>query len=158
MSVDSDHETPAIELHVMLALLSTGPVGISDKMERATRRCCAGPCRATGHFKPGRAVTAIDATFTDAPPDGEVSPRAAPDPRGILSASNSSPRSESTSSTLPAAERQRALVTRRFRPEEPCKNGADAVASGCVEPVLARSIYRAGRPEQRHGRHSTRRR
>ena len=140
-----DHETPAIELHVMLALLSTGPVGISDKMgESNTTLLRRAVSRDGTLLKPGRAVTAIDATFTDAPPDGEVYAASSPGPAWyFISFKLKSAFRVDKQQLYPQPSANAQLVTRRFRPEEPCKNGADAVASGCVEPVQGAALFTA---------------
>ena len=61
-----DHEELAAELHVVLALMSTGPVGISDKIGMTNTQLLKRTITQDGTLlKPLKAITAVDSTFVD---------------------------------------------------------------------------------------------
>lgn len=61
-----DHEQPAIELHAVLALMSTGPVGISDAIGQTDKSLVRRMVAKNGDLlKPSRALAVTDSTFRD---------------------------------------------------------------------------------------------
>jgi len=59
-----DHETMAAELHLVLALMSTGPVGISDALGMTNATLLQRATTADGTLlKPKKAITAVDSAF-----------------------------------------------------------------------------------------------
>lgn len=59
-----DHEAPAAELHLVLSLMSTGPVGISDAIGMTNINLLKRAIAADGTLlKPTKAITAVDSTF-----------------------------------------------------------------------------------------------
>ena len=70
----ADHERPAAPLHVLLALLSTGPVGISDALHQTNATLALRMIRADGVLlKPARPITSVDATLAaDGAPPGQL--------------------------------------------------------------------------------------
>jgi hypothetical protein len=57
----NDHEEPAAELHVLLALMSTGPVGLSDGIHMSNGALLRKTIRSDGTLlKPSKPITAID--------------------------------------------------------------------------------------------------
>ena len=65
-----DHSTPAAELHTMLALLSTGPVGFSDAPNETDATLILRTCDAAGNLlQPSRPIVAVDSTL-DVTPGG----------------------------------------------------------------------------------------
>ena len=62
----ADHEEPVAELHVVLALMSKGPVGISDAIGYTNATLLKRIIRQGGTLlKPLKPITAIDSTFLD---------------------------------------------------------------------------------------------
>lgn len=60
----ADHEPPAAELHVVLALMSTGPVGISDAIGMTNSTLLSRAITTDGTLlQPMKPVTAVDSTF-----------------------------------------------------------------------------------------------
>jgi hypothetical protein len=56
-----DHETPAAELHVVIALMTTGPVGISDGMNMTNVALITRTIAASGLLlKPSKPITSVD--------------------------------------------------------------------------------------------------
>ena len=69
-----DHENPAVEMHVLLALLSTGPVGISDAIGQTNATLVRRMTMSDGTLlQPARPIVSVDATLSnnEAPP-GQV--------------------------------------------------------------------------------------
>ena len=160
-----DHEQPAAALHVVLALLSTGPVGISDRLggTNATllRRAVA---RDGTLLAPSKAATTVDAAllqFAGGPSTvpghvygtysgpgayaGEVAATAA-DGNGVVvwahtvvSFKMTAPYPVAAADLWPplrAGTGAGPVFVRRFDDgERGCADGADAVASGCVAVV-----------------------
>lgn len=59
-----DHETPGATLHVVLALMSTGPVGISDKVGMTDTTLIKRTISADGTLlKPSKAITSVDSAL-----------------------------------------------------------------------------------------------
>ena len=69
-----DHSNISLELHTMLALLSTGPVGFSDAINMTNASLIMRTCQQNGTLlKPAKAVTTVDAAFsTSRAPAGSV--------------------------------------------------------------------------------------
>jgi len=70
-----DHETPAAELHVVLALMSTGPLGISDAINMTNAELLKRTISADGTLlKPSKPITSVDSLVAKADygPNGEV--------------------------------------------------------------------------------------
>ena len=60
-----DHETPAAELHVVIALMTTGPVGISDGLNMTNATLTKRTITADGTLlKPSKPITSIDSELT----------------------------------------------------------------------------------------------
>jgi len=61
-----DHESAAAELHVVLALMSTGPVGISDAIGMTNATLLRRTISADGSLlQPSKPITAVDSTFLE---------------------------------------------------------------------------------------------
>lgn len=61
-----DHEMPAIELHAVLALMTTGPVGISDAIGETDKNLLRRMVAKNGDLlQPSRAIVVTDSTFTN---------------------------------------------------------------------------------------------
>ena len=59
-----DHENPAAELHLVIALLTTGPVGISDLIGHTNATLIRRAITADGTLlSPSKPLTAVDSTF-----------------------------------------------------------------------------------------------
>ncbi|CAK0845740.1 unnamed protein product [Prorocentrum cordatum] len=70
-----DHENPGTELHVVLALMTTGPVGISDGIGFTNARLIMRTMRADGMLlKPSKPATSVDSSLARSPrsPPGVV--------------------------------------------------------------------------------------
>ena len=68
-----DHEAPAAELHLVLALMSTGPVGISDAIGFTNSTILKRAIREDGVLlKPTRAITAVDSSFVKSSAGGRL--------------------------------------------------------------------------------------
>jgi hypothetical protein len=139
-----DHETPAAELHLVLSLMTTGPVGISDTIGMTNATLLKRAIRSDGTLlKPMKAITAVDSTFVDSSGGG----RNGKD--GYLYGTSGRGKSwifvsfkmkESYPVTLedfwpPVASSATLLAYRHFSDGRGCLNGTDAVASGCVRLV-----------------------
>lgn len=148
-----DHETPAAELHLILALFSTGPVGISDALGMTNDTLVRGAISQEGKLlKPSKAASAIDSSFM-LPSAGGLHPE-----EGYVYATYGSGQSwyfvsfkitkpypvkvmdfwPPIRSSFDHGQHQKSLVLayRHFRQNEECYAGADAVQSGCVQLVL----------------------
>jgi len=70
----ADHNEAGAELHTLLALMTTGPVGFSDAIGQTNATRLRRTCRADGALlKPDKAITSVDAMFSDrAPQHGSV--------------------------------------------------------------------------------------
>jgi len=65
-----DHETPAAELHVVIALMTTGPVGISDLIGMTNATLAKRMITEDGTLlKPSKPITTVDSFFSSAVPD-----------------------------------------------------------------------------------------
>ena len=61
-----DHETRVAELHLVLGLMSTGPVGISDAIGMTNATLLKRAIASDGTLlKPAKAITAVDSSFLD---------------------------------------------------------------------------------------------
>jgi hypothetical protein len=71
-----DHSSPAAELHTMLALLSTGPVGFSDAPNETDAALIKRTCDSVGNLlQPSRPITSVDSSLAadaSAAPSGYV--------------------------------------------------------------------------------------
>ena len=142
-----DHELPAIELHVILALMSTGPMGISDAIGMTNATMLRRTITANGTLlKPSKPITAVDSSLLSTTLSGLEG--------YVYSTSGYSDRSWhfiSFKMKKSYAVRLRdfwppivsaasnaiiPLVYRSFHHSSSCKHGTYAVASGCVTRVL----------------------
>lgn len=140
-----DHESPAAELHLILALLSTGPVGISDAIGMANTTLLKRAIRQDGMLlKPSKPITAIDSSFVSSLPsgntlDGYIYGTAAVGPSWYFV---SFKMKESYSVRLldfwPPVKSSGGpvlLAYRQFGQGGGCKHGTEAVSSGCIRLV-----------------------
>ena len=69
-----DHTNISLELHTILAVLSTGPVGFSDAPNMTNASLIMRTCQQNGALlKPAKAITAVDSTLSAVrPPPGNV--------------------------------------------------------------------------------------
>jgi hypothetical protein len=139
-----DHEAAALELHVVLAVMSTGPVGISDAIGLSNATLLQRTIAKDGTLlQPSKPITAIDSTF-----------RATGAPRGEVYSTFSAVRAQKCDAWYfasfqmksehalrvddfypPLDPRKRVIAYRRFDSGAGCVDGEDAVASGCVSLV-----------------------
>ena len=148
-----DHETPAAELHLVLALMSTGPVGISDAIGMTNTTLLRRAVTSDGSLlKPSKAITSVDSSFVHSSFGGRR------DKEGYLYGSAGLWRSwyfvsfkmrERSTVTArdfwpriitPAAVLSNKLpillVYRNFADGVLCRNGTDAVFSGCITEMV----------------------
>jgi len=146
-----DHEEAAAELHVVLALMSKGPVGISDAINYTNTPLLKRTIRKDGTLlKPLKPITAIDSTFlnenrpvfappTEAGEGGYVYGTAGLGPSwyfvSFLLQKPFSITLQDFWPPLPSGSRPSILAYRHFKSPFLCRNGADAVMSGCVKLV-----------------------
>jgi hypothetical protein len=155
-----DHEEPAAELHVVLALMSRGPVGISDAIANTNATLLKRIIRQDGTLlKPLRPITAIDSTFLDSGRSLFASPTASGKDEGgyVYGTAGIGPSWYFVSFLLPhaytvklqdfwppvpkIAGQHNILAYRQFGGGLGCKNGADALSSGCVRLVELSSTH-----------------
>ena len=68
-----DHETPAVELHVVIALMTTGPVGISDGLNMTNATLLKRTITANGSLlQPSKPLTAAESELMQKTPSGHV--------------------------------------------------------------------------------------
>ena len=144
-----DHETPAAPLHVVLALMSTGPVGISDALGFTNAPLIKRTITADGTLlKPSKAVTSVDSTLVggDAAPKGNVYATYSSCASGVDANTNKAqvhahqfvsfqlkqPWSVPAADFYPPISHSLQYVQRAFG--SACANGTDA--SSCVKPAL----------------------
>jgi hypothetical protein len=141
----ADHETPAAELHLVLALMSTGPVGISDAIGMTNGTLLKRAIRSDGTLlKPSKAITAIDSLLVaSANYRGEqerfVYGTAALGPSWCFVSfkmKESYPvRLLDFWPHIKFSDTSALMAYRRFDEGAGCLNGADAVQSGCIQLV-----------------------
>ena len=70
----ADHDNATCELHTILSVMSTGPVGFSDAIGKTNASLIMRTCSSDGTLlKPIKAITSIDATLSATnPPPGDV--------------------------------------------------------------------------------------
>eukprot|EP00966_Prymnesium_polylepis_P080391 1862287-Prymnesium_polylepis.1 len=145
----ADHEAPAVATHVLLALLSTGPVGISDAIGATNATLVRRMIRSDGTLlKPARPVVAVDSTLAaNASPPGQVMATHAPsdgDARVhlflsfMLEAPWPVPASQ-LYPPIPDSQLPRTFAIRSFDDSGAvsCEHGADAIAGGCVDALVS---------------------
>lgn len=140
-----DHEAPGAELHVIFALMSTGPIGISDAIGMTNATLLKRTITVDGTLlKPAKPITAIDSSFLAASVtrlQGYVYGTA-----GFLGRSwhfvsfkmkQSFPVRLRDFWPSPVGTDEDTVLAYRFFHQNPsCKDGTDAVASGCMELVV----------------------
>lgn len=139
-----DHERPALELHVVLALMSTGPLGISDMIGMTNVTLLKRAITSDGTLlKPMKPITAVDSTFLDPAAGGRN------ENEGFLYGTFGLGHSWTFVSfkikqrfpvTLrdfwpPVSIKTTFLAYRHFAGGRHCLDGTDAVATGCVRLV-----------------------
>ncbi|KAL3909493.1 MAG: hypothetical protein SGILL_008068, partial [Bacillariaceae sp.] len=145
----ADHEAMAAELHIVLALLTAGPFGLSDGIGMSNATLLQRAIAQDGTLlQPSKPVTAIDSSFLTASPlDGYVYGTYATDLSWLFV-------SFQLKSSFPVRFRDfwptinddgSPLVHRSFSQNAACQDGLDAVASGCVK--LVSSIESDGKRE-----------
>jgi len=146
-----DHETPAAELHVVIALMSTGPVGISDKLHytNATLLSRAVSPASSVLLSPLKPATTVNSALVAQIPGSSGQSG----PQGVVYVTHALgpswmfisfklvekwgiPRGDFYPA-LPASTR---LVGRRFDGGAGCMEGEDALASGCVVENLGGNV------------------
>ena len=149
-----DHEEPVAELHVVLALMSKGPVGISDAIGYTNSTLLRRIIRQDGTLlKPLKPITAVDSTFLDTGHSLLASPRASNEDEGgyVYGTAGLGPSWYFVSFLLPKAYtvklqdfwpsiprnagQQNILAYRQFGSGLGCKNGESAVLNGCVKLI-----------------------
>ncbi|KAG7340586.1 hypothetical protein IV203_024129 [Nitzschia inconspicua] len=135
-----DHETIAAELHVILALMTTGPFGLSDGtgMTNATlvQRAIAKDGTLLQPIKP---ITAVDSTFLNTAPDGYLYGTYSVGPSWIfVSFQLKDAYPVTVKDFYPRIDHQVSpellLAVRSFSDAE-CVEGDNAVHSGCIRLV-----------------------
>jgi hypothetical protein len=134
-----DHENAAAELHVVLALMSKGPFGLSDGigMTNATliRRVIANDGTL---LQPAKPITAVDSTFLEKSPHGYLYGTYGMGPSWIFVSFQLQDAFPVTLRdfwpNLPISPLQTLLAYRTFS-DSLCRPGEDAVASGCVTMI-----------------------
>jgi len=141
-----DHEAVAAELHVVLAIMSTGPVGISDAMGMTNVTLLHRIISKDGSLlQPSKPITAVDSSFLDdSKLDGYVYGTHGLGPSWIfvsfqlhdpfpVTLRDFWPRLK-TEPTLTSSSVSR-LVYRTFASSPDCLDGANALETGCVTMV-----------------------
>jgi hypothetical protein len=102
-----DHTNTGSELHTVIALMSTGPVGFSDAVNRTNVTLLRRTCRDDGALlQPSKPLTAIDASLLGGgpgPASGERVRAAAPAPNGFVLSSFSGRAARRRSGGIPTA-------------------------------------------------------
>jgi hypothetical protein len=140
-----DHEVPAAELHVVLSLMSTGPMGISDAIGMTNATLLKRAIANDGTLlQPTKAVTAVDSSFVlpsaggRLGKDGYVYGTSGEGPSWIFVSfkmkENYPVRQNDFWPPLKTTFSKR-LAYRQFDDGVGCINGTDAVLSGCVRVV-----------------------
>jgi hypothetical protein len=135
-----DHESVAVELHVVLALLSSGPVGISDGIGWTNKTLVERIIAKDGTLlQPSKPITAVDSNFLIHPsPNGFL--------YGTYGVGNSwifvsfqleEPFSVTLRDFFPRVQMESdpVLAYRTFSTSMNCRPGRDAIKSGCVNMV-----------------------
>ena len=143
-----DHELPAAELHVVLAVMSGGPVGISDAVGMTNSTLLKRAIRRDGTLlQPSKPLTAVDSslpssgcggyvygTYTSgastAPPSWIFVSFKLPKPYPVLS-SDLYPRLSMPDAVVPTL-----LAIGRFTQRRACVDGSDALESGCLDSII----------------------
>eukprot|EP00494_Astrolonche_serrata_P030106 UN30373 len=69
----ADHSNTSAPLHTILTVMSTGPVGFSDAINHTDGDLIRRTINDNGDLlKPSKALTPIDSTFSNNPPDGDI--------------------------------------------------------------------------------------
>jgi hypothetical protein len=135
-----DHENVAAELHVVLALMSTGPFGLSDGIGMTNATLIQRVIAKDGTLlQPIKPITAVDSTFLKSTPDGYVYGTYSVGPSWIfvsfqLKKSFAVRLRDFYPPMDPHPKRPRVLAYRSFS-DPSCTAGEDAVQSGCVKLV-----------------------
>jgi hypothetical protein len=140
-----DHEAIAAELHVVLALLTTGPFGLSDGIGMSNFTLLQRAISQDGTLlQPSKPVTSIDSTFLRAPAvDGSIYTTHAMDLSWIfVSFQLKSSFPVRLQDFWPRINGDSFLVYRTFSSSADCKSGNDAVESGCVTMVSMSDLQR----------------
>lgn len=132
----TDHETIAAELHVVLALMATGPVGISDGIGMTNANLLRRIMKQDGTLlQPSKPITAVDSTFlNDVKLKGYLFGTYGLGPSWIFVAF----KLQDSFAVTPRdfwpriQDKGRLLAYRGFSSDKTCQNGRDAVESGCV--------------------------
>jgi len=135
-----DHETPGAELHVVLALMSTGPVGISDKLNSTNAALLSRALSPASSIllSPLKPATTVNSAFVSAISESQG-------PKGVVYVTHGLGPSwmfisfkltekfgVPPSDFYPALPGKRRVVARIFDGGVGCVDGEDALASGCV--------------------------
>ena len=148
----ADHEESAAELHVVLALLSKGPVGLSDAIGHTNATLLKRIIRQDGVLlKPSKPVTAVDSTFLSEGHPRLVSPlsQAGGDGGYVYGTAGFGQSWYFVSFLLPSVytvtlrdfwpnvplnnNQPNVLAYRQFDAGVSCQNGTNAESSGCVQ-------------------------
>lgn len=141
-----DHEALSAELHVILALMSTGPVGISDAHGMTNATLLKRAIRSDGALlKPAKSITAIDSSFLDSSKaglQGYIYGTAGYIGRAwhFVSFKMKEPYSVRMRDFWPPIASSKTnddiiLAYRDFHRSPLCKHGSDAITTGCVKLV-----------------------
>ena len=131
-----DHEAVASELHVVLALMSNGPVGISDAIGMSNASLLKRIITKDGTLlKPSKPITAIDSMFKSAAkPEGQIYATYSTIGDATVWYFVSFQMQKSYTfdrSDFYPTMKSKSVVYRTFT-DKPCIDGADAFKSGCV--------------------------
>jgi hypothetical protein len=146
-----DKESAAAELHLVLALMSTGPVGISDQIGMTNATLVKRTIRADGVLlKPSKAITAVDSTFLEGQRGGATSTASGSGYlygthgvgrswiflsfKAAVAASRTATMSISAIDFWPKLQPNTGslLAFRHFDSGNPCTNNTNAVLSNCI--------------------------
>ena len=138
-----DHEEPAAELHLVLALMSTGPVGISDAIGHTNATMAKRAIRSDGVLlKPMKAITAVDASFLKEPGSNYLySTFGLGSSWIIVSFLSEDTMTISKRDFWPILDGGADLVYRHFHSSGNCIHNADAVDSSCIAGVVSKTQY-----------------
>lgn len=139
----ADHEAPAAELHLVLALMSSGPVGISDSIGHTNITLAKRAIRSDGVLlKPMKAITAVDSTFLKKPASHYLYSTFGLGPSWIYVSFFSEENAVSVTKRDfwpkldPGSD---SLVYRHFHSSSACVHNKDAATSSCVAGLVSRS-------------------